>query len=310
MNWPLKFGMIAFVIAMIVAFCDLDCLGQTPEFLKAPFSSKQIKESRRIWEKKGWKSELQTDIGIEFMLVPPGNFTMGLRGSKKDKDFLHRVSISKPYYVAKTEITQRQWKLVMNSNPSDFTDRSKEKAVLQHIKTLNPNNLPVETVEFDQVLEFVAILNKKYPVKGFEFKLPTEAQWEFACRAGTDTAFSFGEELKFGKHAWFWDDEPVDGPSEVGRFLPNQFGLHDMHGNVLEWCSDNYFEQYYETSPRIDPAGPKVGKQEFNKPSKVIKGGSWMTGATNCQSGFKSGTSWAFWEVGFRVILARKDAKN
>jgi formylglycine-generating enzyme required for sulfatase activity len=201
--------------------------------------------------------DLTVDLGggveMEFVLIPTGEFVMGDdRGADGEKP-AHKVKITQPFYLGKYEVTQEQWEAVMGHNPSQFK---------------GPNN-PVERVSWHDCQTFLAKLNEKLGADGGEFSLPTEAQWEYACRAGTTTQYSFGDDFSgIGDYAWCGGNS--EGmPHPVGQKKPNAWGLHDMHGNVLEFCADWFSDDYYRNSPAEDPAGPDSGRD------RMSRGGSW-----------------------------------
>jgi formylglycine-generating enzyme required for sulfatase activity len=199
--------------------------------------------------------QIAVDLGggvkMELILVPAGSFMMGdLKGDSVEKP-VHKVTITKPFFLAKYEVTQEQWEAVMGKPPS-------------HSK--GPQN-PVESLSWDACQTFLTKLNEKCGGTG-SFSLPTEAQWEYACRAGTTTRYSFGDDTKLlGDHAWHFGNCKETHP--VGQKKPNAWGLYDMHGNVWEWCADWFGGDYYGKSPADDPIGPASGT------SRVVRGGSW-----------------------------------
>ena len=140
---------------------------------------------------------------------------------------------------------------------------------------------PVDRVSYEACQTFIKKLNEKFADSGVTFGLPTEAQWEYACRAGTSTPFGFGnDEAKLAEYGWF--AENAGGKTHpVGEKKPNAWGLYDMHGNVWQWCADWYDGGYYKTSPSIDPPGPTTGT------SRVLRGGSWSDPATYCRSSYR-----------------------
>ena len=163
----------------------------------------------------------------------------------------HRVEITSPFYLGKHEVTQAQWSKITGMNPSYFKG----------------SDQPVESVSWGDVQKFIVELNA---VTGQEFRLPTEAEWEYACRAGSSTQYYFsGDEEGLGEYAWC-SDNAKNSTHQVGQKKPNAFGLYDMLGNVWEWCSDRYGEAYYIASPKGDPEGPASGK------SRVLRGGAWQ----------------------------------
>jgi len=205
---------------------------------------------------------ITNSVGMKFVLIPAGTFTMGTEEKQAVYDNevpSHTVTISKPYYMGVYEVTQDQWEAVMDSNPS----------------YRKCGNCPVETVSYYDVLAFIKALNEKEETT--RYRLPTEAEWEYACRAGSKGAFCFGddEDLLY-RYAWFMDDEK-EGPQPVGRKRANTWGLYDMHGNVWEWVQDWYAEDYYENSPEADPTGPVDGTY------RIFRGGSWLISAAGCR---------------------------
>ncbi len=197
--------------------------------------------------------DLGGGVKLELVLIPAGEFMMGSPDSDKDADAddkpQHRVWISKPFYLGKFLVTQEQWEAVMGNNPSHFK---------------GPKN-PVESVSWGDCQLFLDKLNGK--VGGGKFQLPTEAQWEYACRAGSKTRYCFGDdETRSGDYAWY-DKNSGDKTHPIGERKPNAWGLYDMYGNVCEWCQDWYGD--YKESPAADPTGPATGS------SRVIRGGSW-----------------------------------
>ena len=219
--------------------------------------------------------ELSVDLGkgikLEMVLIPAGEFKMGSPDSDKDAEKnekpQHRVRITKPFYMGKYLVTQEQWEAVMGNNPSYFK---------------GPKN-PVETVSWDDCQKLLEKLNAKVGTKQGKFVLPTEAQWEYACRAGSTTRYYFGDDKsKLGEYAWYEanSDTMFFGLSKqthpVGKKKPNAWGLYDMHGNVCEWCLDFYDFDYYANSPVDDPSGPITGKY------RMVRGGTWHSGS--CRS--------------------------
>jgi sulfatase modifying factor 1 len=200
---------------------------------------------------------------MTFKGIPAGTFTMGSPESeagREDDESQHQVTISKPFYMQTTEVTRGQWKAVMGTEPWKGEKYVKEGA-----------NYAATYVSWDDAVAYCKKLSEK---EGKTYRLPTEAEWEYACRAGTETRWSFGDDEKvLGDYAWY-NENAYDIVSEryahqVGLKKPNAFGLYDMHGNVLEWCHDYYEVDYYKQSPAKDPMGPASGS------SRVLRGGSW-----------------------------------
>jgi formylglycine-generating enzyme required for sulfatase activity len=176
---------------------------------------------------------------------------MGSTTGSSDEKPLHSVTISKGFYMGKFEVTQKEWVAIMGSNPSYFEG----------------DNRPVERVSWNDVQEFIKKLNAKEG--GDKYRLPTEAEWEYACRAGSNGKWHFGDnENQLGDYAWYTANSGNE-TKPVGQKKPNAFGLHDMHGNVWEWCQDWYGKDYYGNSPKTDPTGPSSGSY------RVYRGGSW-----------------------------------
>ncbi|GHU07625.1 hypothetical protein FACS1894158_16120 [Betaproteobacteria bacterium] len=194
-------------------------------------------------------------IGTEFILIPAGSFTMGAdknsENANDDETPPHRVSISQAFYLGKYPVTQGEWVAVMGNNPSKFKGRSN----------------PVEWVSWDDAQTFIQRLNAKEGTN--KYRLPTEAEWEYAARAGTKSAYSFGDDAEqLGAYAWY-NGNSGSQTHPVGQKKPNPWGLYDVHGNVWEWVNDWYDSSYYSRSPSTDPAGPSSGQY------RVLRGGGW-----------------------------------
>ncbi len=221
--------------------------------------------------------ELAVDLGggvkLEMVLVPAGELVMGV--VKR----VHEVRITKPFYLGKYEVTQEQWEAVMGDKPSRFKGAKN----------------PVEQVSWDDCQKFLVKLNAKSGGQGGKFVLPTEAQWEYACRAGSTGKFCFGDDEKqLGEYAWYGENS--DGKTHpVGGKKPNTFGLHDMHGNVWEWCQD--WHGKYGAEAVDDPSGPTTGSH------RVLRGGCRRAYVGICRSTvryyFSPGDRDA--DMGFRV---------
>lgn len=243
-------------------------------------------ESSRMWCReqpapKDLSPTVSTSFGMEFMRINPGEFPMGDDQSVSTRP-LHRVTISRPYYLGKYEVTQKQWQTVMNKNPSQFT---------------NDSALPVENVSWAEVQEFIARLNARE--RGRIYRLPTEAEWEYAARACTRTAYSFGDDEKqLARYAWY-DKNAGQRPHPVGQRDPNPWGLYDMHGNVWEWCQDWYSD--YPDGVTLDPPGPAAGT------FRVYRGGGWERGlsAAYCRLTSRHGARPTFRHpaLGFRLVM-------
>jgi formylglycine-generating enzyme required for sulfatase activity len=225
--------------------------------------------------------------GIHLVLIPAGKFMMGSPDPEKDRlnsEILHLVRITKPFYMGKYEVTQAAWEAVMGANPSKSKDERN----------------PVETVNWQESQEFIRRLNearKEAKAKG-EFSLPTEAQWEYACRAGSQTRCCFGDDqAKLGEYAWF-EENSGDQTHPVGQKEPNAWGLYDMYGNVAEWCADWYGS--YPTEEQVDPKGPEKGSMRVSRGFGLNVPTGWARSAMRGKNAAED----RHHGQGFRVILA------
>ncbi len=240
--------------------------------------------------------EITNSIGMKLVLIPKGTFMMGSpeseKGRDKDDETQHEVTISKDYYLGVIEVTQGQYEKVMGTNPSHFQK--------QFIRKSDSSMYPVEQVSWEDAVEFCKKLSELPEEKkaGRVYRLPTEAEWEYACRAGSKAAYSFGANSKtLGDYAWFGENS-VRQTHPVGEKKANAWGLYDMHGNVWEWCSDWYGK--YPKGSVSDPSGPSDGS------ARVIRGGSWDSEAAYCRSAdrIRGDPSNRYDSLGFRVALS------
>jgi len=195
-------------------------------------------------------------VGIVLVPIPAGEFQMGSPESKPDRfdnETQHLVKITKPYYLSAYEVTQEQYNKVIGENPSDSKGENK----------------PVVWLDWKDAVEFCQKLSEQ---EGVEYRLPTEAEWEYACRAGTTTAYSFDDDdSQLDKYAWY-DGNSGNETHAVGQKEPNAWGLYDMHGNVFEWCQDFYGPYSNETQKVVcDPEGPASGE------NRVLRGGAFVS---------------------------------
>ncbi len=268
--------------------------------LVAPFTQQEAMVSRNAWSKKlGTPVELTNSVGIKLNLIPPGEFTMGSPEDEVDRDEKersHRVRITAPFYLGVYEVTQAEYNRVIGTNPSYFRSQGGGKELVSGMET---DRFPVENVTWETVDEFCRKLSAlpEEEAAGRAYRLPTEAEWEYACRAGTTTAYGFGEAFDAGRANSAGHEDWIKRSCEVGSYAPNAFGLYDMHGNVMEWCRD--WSGDYQDSPVDDPQGPSLGKL------RVLRGGSWSILNTWCRSAQRG-----FWvpalrnfDVGFRVVM-------
>jgi formylglycine-generating enzyme required for sulfatase activity len=225
--------------------------------------------------------ELTNSIGMKLSGIPAGEFVRGDR----------TVRITRPFHMGIFEVTQGQFARVNGGNPSEFR---------------SGDDFPADSVTWHAATEFCRKLSALPQEKAARrlYRLPTEAEWEHACRAGTTTDYAFGKTLtarqaNFGRN--------VRRTMRVGSFPPNGWGLHDMHGNVSEWCADWYAEGYYTTAPVADPPGPSSSPDN----ERVLRGGNWEDGGSECASGHREkdppGTRES--KLGFRVVCVPPGAE-
>lgn len=241
---------------------------------------------------------IASDIKIELVLVKAGSFLMGKPGNKSNAR-IHKVELDE-FYISKYEITQDLWKMIMKDNPSKQVGDS----------------LPVENVSWEDVRKFIDRLNE---ITKKNYRLPTEAEWEYAARGGHKARekYKYSGASVIDSVAWYWKnsgDEILEGRwdnvlikqnncriGKIGQLQPNELGIYDMTGNVWEWCSDWYGEEYYLESPLSNPKGPETGK------TKVCRGGSYLSKASYCRNGFRLSypplNKYNY--LGFRLVLER-----
>ncbi len=241
------------------------------------------------------KKKFTNSIGMDFVYVKPGPFLMGSPEDdyhRNEDETEHRVTLSKGFFIQTSEVTQKQWKQIMGTNPSKYAYCGDE--------------CPVERISWNDAQAFIKKLNLKE--KTTNYRLPTEAEWEYACRAGTDTLFYFGNSLS-SSQANYNGNHPLPGDPRgknlnktvpVKSFPPNKLGIHDMHGNVYEWCEDWYGK--YPSSYVIDPRGPETGI------SKVCRGGGLSSYARRCRSANRTKHLPSYWNfyIGLRLVFTAK----
>ena len=239
-------------------------------------------------------------VGMEFVTLSAGTFLMGSPDSDRQARAFekpqHQVTISRPFQIGRHEVTQAQWQAVLGENPY-ARDRSNPYYDLPGMaERINRPNHPA-TVSWNDAQEFIAALNRREG--GARYRLPTEAEWEYAARAGTTTRYSFGDdERQLDRYAWYGGDFQTGGDHPVGTKQPNPWGLHDVHGNVWEWVADWYDPDYYARSPAVDPQGPQRGTH------RVVRGGSWHATATSWRTAFRRDydPDYRGISIGFRLV--------
>ncbi|MBN1419892.1 MAG: formylglycine-generating enzyme family protein [Planctomycetes bacterium] len=235
--------------------------------------------------------EIATPAGIPMILVPAGEFTMGDAGGDDDEKPPHRVSVG-AFWIDEYEVTQEAYERIAGRNPSKAKDPKR----------------PVERVRWIDAVRFCNLRSAReglapcYDLETFRcdfaadgYRLPTEAEWEYACRAGTATRYAFGDDAKdLAKYGWFKDNSG-GAPHPAGEKGANPWGLRDLHGNVWEWCNDWYAEDAYASRTAVcaDPRGPETGEE------RVLRGGSFSATAESCRSATRMSETPAFADACF-----------
>ncbi len=223
------------------------------------------------------------NINLAMVYIPAGEFMMGSDEYKREQP-IHQVTINQPFYLSKYPITQAQWTAIMGNNPSNFKGEKR----------------PVESVSWNDAVKFCEKLSN---LTKQTYRLPSEAEWEYACRAGTTTPFYFGETITTDLANYDGNSTYGSGPkgkyrgetTEVGIFPPNAFGLYDMHGNVYEWCADNWHDNY-ENAPTDSSVWKNTNK------NRVLRGGSWYYFPVNTRAAFRNWYGNPNYDTGFRVV--------
>ena len=257
--------------------------------------------------------EIANSIGMKFVEIPAGKFQMGAPesevGSRIDERPVHEVEISRGFWLGEFEVTQQEYERVVGTNPSYF---SKTGQGAKKVEGLATDRFPVEQVSWDEATKYCQLLSAlpEEVAAGRTYRLPTEAEWQYSCRAGKDTPFSFGKALG-SNDANINGNFPYGGAPrgpflgrtvQVGSYQPNSFGVYDMHGNVAEMTADWYGRSYFAQSPTADPKGPEKGAD------RVVLGGSWGTDAARCRAAFRrsNATSGKAYFFGFRIVCDQK----
>lgn len=272
--------------------------GEPPALLKAPFSEKEALDKRAEWARHMQSEGLMTNsLGQKLVLIPPGEYTMGSTFPRTENAEVNRpnrrVTLTQPFLMGTTEVTQGQWKALMNTEPW-----------AGHEYVQAGPDYPACYISYDDCAAFIKKLNAKEKTKAY--RLPTEAEWEYAARAGTTTLWYWGDdELMTGDYAWWGGGNEFSGNArsdqyahEVAKKRPNPLGLYDIYGNVHERCSD-WFEPYdVAGKPLTDPMGPKNGDQ------KVSRGGDWIGSAKHSSASVRHWIEPDFRDLtgGFRIV--------
>jgi len=285
--------MRSLMLCLVVLPFVISCTGSS-ETNKAGISSESQSTLQDISPDNGMET-ITNSIGMKLVLISKGTFVMGSPESEQGRDdgeTQHEVTISEDYYLGVFEVTRGQYEKVMGTNLSYFQKRVIGKS--------DSSMYPVDQVSWEDAVEFCKKLSELPEEKkaGRVYRLPTEAEWEYACRAGSKAAYSFGANSKtLGDYAWFGENSGRH-THPVGEKKANAWGLYDMHGNVWEWCSDWY--GVYPKGSVSDPSGPSEGS------IRVDRGGSWAYGAANCRSAYRGwgAPSYRIGNDGFRVALS------
>jgi formylglycine-generating enzyme required for sulfatase activity len=302
--------LITITAACLLLFMNSAECADQPKPLKAPFTKEEAKAAQEAWAKHlGKKVEEEIDIGgglkMVFVLIPPGTFQMGspeaelkLEGDDKAKDNeipQHEMTITKPFYLDKYTVTQAEYvQLTEKENPSAFSANGDFK---ERVTNVDTSRFPVEQVSWKDAVAYASALEKKLGAGWVKARLPSEAMWEYACRAGTETRWHVGNHLtrddeNFGKNVLTGRTRPV------GEGTANSFGLYDMHGNVCQWCSSGHEKYLAAAQTDPDPAG--------DDSARAIRGGSWDLPPHKCRSadrGKGDPANWWHFSLGFRLAL-------
>lgn len=255
---------------------------------------------------------LTNSLGMQFVLIPAGTIWMGspLDESSRfeDEGPEHRVTVTTPFYLGTFPVTQSEYERLIGGQPSHFCARGEGR---RQVEALDTSLHPVEMISWHMAAEFCTLLGELHPERdlGRRYRLPTEAEWELACRAGISRAGPFHQGRSLGSHQANFDGREPFGTAPVGPYLsrtvpvnaypPNAFGLYDLHGNVSEWCADWFGEGFYLESPTEDPIGAATGEH------RVLRGGSWNDPGRYCRAAFRYDRppEEARRDFGFRVLL-------
>jgi len=269
------------LLVSLMPVCGVILGGEDPkpevENLKAALRAAATAQ-RDCSQRLGLPVEITNSIGMKLRLIPAGVFVMGSpesdRRADHDEHPQHKVRITKPFYLGVYEVKQAEYEKLMRENPSSF---SKGGHGADRVSGRDTSGHPVDNVSWDDAVKFCKKLSTK---EGNTYRLPTEAEWEYACRARTTMRYYFGDDAaSLGAYAWYKDNSDETHPA--GEKKPNAWGLHDMCGNVWEWCQDWYGRSYYAVSPTDDPPGPDSAS------NRVFRGGSWNLEPWFCRAAIR-----------------------
>jgi formylglycine-generating enzyme required for sulfatase activity len=294
-------------------------LGLPPPLAVAPFDAAQARAHQDAWAKHlGTTVETVNSVGQTMILIPPGEFLMGstdeqveaalqatdeIRADQRAKARIekserpqHRVVITQPFLLGATEVTVGQFKKFAGATGYQTeAEKAATDAKAGTYLAAASDDLPAAYITWNDATAYCQWLSTQEKTT---YRLPTEAEWEYACRAGTTTQYSFGDDYnELPKYGWHKTNAGSKS-HPVGTLLPNPFGLFDMHGNLYEWCGDYYDEKWYSTSPPNDPNGPSAGS------SRVIRGGYWNLLASYCRTASRNtySPSYRGTTYGFRCV--------
>ena len=254
-------------------------VARTRNLLQTPVLRGEISGDFEFGEIGELPKEAINPLGMKLVLIPAGTFAMGSSDGHENERPPHEVEITRPFYIGATEVTQGQYQAVMGVNPSDFCAAGAKASAVAGEDT---RDFPVENVSYEDAVAFCHRLASLENLPKGTYRLPTEAEWEYAARGGDSgehaTAIRHGMGLE--RFAWFAENADYR-PHGVAQRLPNGYGLYDTAGNVSEWCSDWFDAEHYRRSQRQDPQGPAA---PGDTPAKVLRGGHWIAGATACRA--------------------------
>jgi formylglycine-generating enzyme required for sulfatase activity len=321
--------MMASLVIATLALVGQAFEAEMPRVAVAPFDAGEARKYQRTWaEHEGVPLEVTNSIGLKLILIPPGEFLMGTTDEEKveierllkqyagaNSQWLReehpprKVRITSSFYLSVCEITQKEYKRVMGSNPSVFSSdgASPEAELFADVTGMDTSHFPVENVTWDEAVEFCQRLSSLAEERhaGRMYRLPREAEWEYACRAGTISPFHFGNAVN-GQQANCDGTQPygtsmkgqnLERTTRIASYPPNAFGLYDMHGNVAEWCQD--WLGPYTAGEIDDPVGVTTGSR------RVTRGGYWLCPGFGCRSAHRGGSAPAnrAGNLGFRVAV-------